>query len=816
MGRTLTVPGRSVLPQSAGPAFNSTSAPLEAFGGSSRGLLQAGQQLGQIGDEMAAEALRIQQDENERASKNLDIMYGEAIRKIQFGDGQNKGYFSEMGEDALTNFGAASEALDKELQTIMESTDNKRAVELFRRAADTRKLAALNSMSRHREQQQKVAAIATSEARVNSAVQDAAANWRDTKAIGLARATIMSEVMDQAEAQGWTPEIARDKLSTALSSMHEAAVMNAFRTDPIEAQLYYTTHLDDINGTTRTKIETLLEDGVMRTRSQELADDYVANYETEAEAIAAAKKDLQGKIEDETLDRISQFFSMKDRELGREIAAINAANAREDRALRIEKRQAEAAAPELAANIVDLHETETAAIAAAREQYDGVTYDAVEAQIKSLFGAESRDTARANQIEAQRRAAIIFQQQQDDRALVEATRVAKEQAPKLAKELLDVFDGSETEALDAARDVYTGVTYDAIEDQIKTQAAAAEREETKTDKKTVAQAALFAAGIMEQDLTETQALEKISELFSGPMYDAVSAKVRERFAAQRRDRVQALNDARSSAFKAIYSGTSPDVWAKANPEVYSLLSEEKGAVADLQSAWRGFVEGRIYATATDGKTLPDLRALEPEELAKIDLETVKHKLTKAEYEEAVRRKDAAENKIQREKYNRQAYTDIRQAISAFAPKKIVNRREVDVLSAQTLADIESRLGMYVEEFYTDQKKYPTTAQIRQEAQRLLLPITYDPGGLAGFFGVGDIEFSDGKTAATVKEITPEQKAGARVPYDKIPEVILDQAAERARKNNIVPDEDWYEQFVGATVMKDLPRMRRLLGQREGE
>lgn len=382
MGRTLTVPGRSVLPQSAGPAFNSTSAPLEAFGGSFRGLLQAGQQLGKIGDEMAAEALRIQQDENERVSKNLDIMYGEAIRKIQFGDGQSKGYFSEMGENAITNFGAASEALDKELQTIMGSTDNKRAVELFRRAADTRKLAALNSMSRHREQQQKIAAIATSEARVNSAVQDAAANWRDTKAVGLARATIMSEVMDQAEAQGWTPEIARDKLSTALSSMHEAAVMNAFRTDPIEAQLYYTTHLDDINGTTRTKIETLLEDGVMRTRAQEIADDVFAKFPNdEAAGAKYIREKYSGKLEQGALDTLAQIFSTNDRQRNRTTAE--------------QKQQGKAQAVLIASGIMTLDLSESEALKYLEERVSGPMYNEVQSELRQRYAALERDQRKA-------------------------------------------------------------------------------------------------------------------------------------------------------------------------------------------------------------------------------------------------------------------------------------------------------------------------------------------------------------------------------------------------------------------------------------
>lgn len=306
-----------VTPAGSAPVYQSLAgASIGAFGGNSAGLIQAGKDLGRVSDQVTEAVLRERIEDNERQAKNLDIEHSKSLRVILLGDGtaENTGYRSAQGENAVTGYVDTTKAIDKARVDLLSRASNDRVKEMFGLSSAARSEDALGQIDAHREQQRKVAANTTAAARIQEASDDAAANPNDPRILMRSAAVIRAETNDAAERNGWSPSARESARQAEETKMYRAAIFAVLPSDSAAAQKIYDTHKVSIDGTARGEIERALEVGVVRQQSQDQTARIQSLHPGSLEAqIEAAKKILDPKVQDETIQRLDRDYARAER-----------------------------------------------------------------------------------------------------------------------------------------------------------------------------------------------------------------------------------------------------------------------------------------------------------------------------------------------------------------------------------------------------------------------------------------------------------------------------------------------------------------------
>jgi hypothetical protein len=385
------VTGPSVLPEPSRPVFQSSAGAsgFESVGGGAR---RAAADLERFSSSIADSAIRSQIEDNERHAKDLDISFAERVRLLTHGDGsaQNPGYYSSRGQAALDGNNNVKKAIVEARRELMKSAKNPQVVEMFDLASRMRLNREVETIDRFTNEQRRVADDTTSQARVNSAANDAAAAWNDAKVLGQSRAIIRAEVVDMAERNGWAPEIARMELRKAETEMFKLVITAAEAVDPVQAFSLFSAHEDSIEPATRTALRNLLKDGVLAQKSQEITDAIMAEAATKGwsqnQTLARVRAVLQGKEEDDVVQRVSQRFAERYQEM------TQARTARSEQR-QLAAAEAKDAAPHIALTLARMFPSETEALDAAAETYSGEVLHQVNQEIRLRFAAQTRTAA---------------------------------------------------------------------------------------------------------------------------------------------------------------------------------------------------------------------------------------------------------------------------------------------------------------------------------------------------------------------------------------------------------------------------------------
>ena len=202
----------AVAASSAGPAFQSDrGATSSAFGASvADAVVRLGQTASTTGDQFAEVALRIQTEDNERAAKDMDVKYAQALSAIGSGDGTeaNPGFYATRGQNSIDQYEKVKETQRKARQKITEGSTNAGVLSRFNASADSRDVSESTAMGRHVAAQREAANDATGQARLDVAISDASRKWTDDSAFNENLAIITGEVSSLVQRKGLSPEVA--------------------------------------------------------------------------------------------------------------------------------------------------------------------------------------------------------------------------------------------------------------------------------------------------------------------------------------------------------------------------------------------------------------------------------------------------------------------------------------------------------------------------------------------------------------------------------------------------------------------------------
>lgn len=214
---------RTVMPtmiaaqqQQAAPVSN------DAVGRAVQGLGQNLMNASESFERMAAE-------ENEAAVKAADAEFNNALRDIQFNP--EKGFYNQKGKAAVDAYGVMPKELTKLQQQFAMRLKSPAQQQLFNDVAQRRISGTLDSMARYTQSERKAYQDGTSLARVESALQDTGAFWNDDNRVRQNIALSRNEILDQAERNGWSPELTNVKLQDVQGKIYGAQIQGMLATE---------------------------------------------------------------------------------------------------------------------------------------------------------------------------------------------------------------------------------------------------------------------------------------------------------------------------------------------------------------------------------------------------------------------------------------------------------------------------------------------------------------------------------------------------------------------------------------------------------
>lgn len=748
------------------PVFQNGNTSAASFGA---GLAQANAQLGQSIASAASTGLDIitkeQIEDNEREAKRLDVLFSQRLREINYGDGKTSGFYGTRGTATLEALPDTEKAINDARREISQSVKNQAVRGLFDRSASVRQERELETMVRFTSDQRRVANDATSEARLGEAADDAAVAWNDPQVLARSITIAASEVDDMAERNGWSPEVAASKMQEAETHIYRTAIVAALQQDPDAAQTLYNRNKTQIDGRVRPEIEKLLETGVIRKQSQEAADQITALFPNDIDgARKAARGITKAKLRDEVLTRVNARHN-EQRQLLSEIRADEEfKRAAQDRAL-VERSQ------EMADTLYSNSGSAAAAIATAENLLAGKERDAV---VKRLTDMYERD----------RKLAATDRPAHANTTAMDIAKASK----------------SEEEALKAAADIEDPLLKADVEQQLRTMYADQRRAD---DARLTTEAQDLAAAILKSGLSEPAQLAKARDELDGKLEASVVAELNKQHAEVVTQRNRDKSQASASAFQFVWGGGSISAWQSQNPERFELLASDGSLLTSLQAAERNVAMGRLFASASDGATLNNLRALDTADLARVNLDEVRSQLTQSEFEKASNLVKAATARMDAIEADQTMYDRAEAVLKDFAPRSLrwgLAKASRDQVAQRQTAINE--MGVFIDSFTREGKK-PTVSEIRSEAQRLMLQIEADPSGLFNQFeGIG----------AQASQLTPAQLAVARVDEDDIPQAIMAEIVAEFKRVGVEPTSEQIEQFAGALATNNRARARAILGR----
>ncbi len=219
---TVPVVQRTVMPTMiAAQSQQAANVGGDVVGRAVQGLGQNFAAASQSFDRMAAE-------DNEAAVKSIDAEFNNTLRDIQFNP--EKGFYNQKGKAAVDAYGAMPQELTKLQQQFASRLQSPQQQQLFNDVAQRRISGALDSMARYSQSERRAYVDATTAARVESALQDTGAFWNDENRVRQNIALSRNEVLDQAERNGWSPELTNVKLQDVQGKIYGAQIQGMLAT----------------------------------------------------------------------------------------------------------------------------------------------------------------------------------------------------------------------------------------------------------------------------------------------------------------------------------------------------------------------------------------------------------------------------------------------------------------------------------------------------------------------------------------------------------------------------------------------------------
>lgn len=269
-----------------------SEAPMEGVG-------RALQEGGKLLDIRARE---MQEEEDAAVLTETFASASDQLRPVLHGD-----ILARQGKNAFSAYDDAAEVMKKigeEAEANLSTEHQKMA---FRQMWLKNRAGNLNTVARHVATQRQAYRKNVAAAAQNSALEDIAANYADPELV--AEHMQRSERMIRANYLGQAPEFIDAKIGQFRSKVHSVVIERMIEADPMAANAYYKEHKSEIDGLTQMEIEKDISGEVEKAQARNYVDKIMGLQMSERDALAKARKDLSGDVQDKAVQRIRARYN---------------------------------------------------------------------------------------------------------------------------------------------------------------------------------------------------------------------------------------------------------------------------------------------------------------------------------------------------------------------------------------------------------------------------------------------------------------------------------------------------------------------------
>lgn len=269
-------------------------------------------------------------------------------------------------------------------------------------------------------------------------------------------------------------------------------------------------------------------------------------------------------------------------------------------------------------------------------------------------------------------------------------------------------------------------------------------------------------------------------------------------------------------------------WMRQNPGKPRTLWEAKNTTeADIINADRNMsiafdayelrlAEGEDYVPVSDKETKDAFFTMPWHELAKLDEEYVTSVadlyLNRKDSDKLQTYYRSAVNRMEGVRKDSAVYDEMEGLIRAFTPYDRTSGKKKYNEDGAQFTQVVNDANAFIDSYKKD-GKVPSRDEMSREVQKLWMALTADPeNDLMTRIGVGGVEWEG--IVAQQRDLTPEQRAVARVPLEAIPSDRLAGYRKAAQKNGIAePEDSLLEELAAADALNDYERWNKLLGKK---
>lgn len=340
---------------------------------------------------------------------------------------------------------------------------------------------------------------------------------------------------------------------------------------------------------------------------------------------------------------------------------------------------------------------------------------------------------------------------------------------------------------------------------------AAEVKAMLEDQSVLAEAQAQSDAIIEQNLNEAESLAEARKIKDPATRAKTEELVKSRLSEKRVLEKNAFDDLRKQAFNEAFNGNFTQ-WQREHPEEYALLQTDPSTIKELRVAAQMAADGNEFSDISDRHTYYETRELSTEELAKIDLNALRTKLTKDEYDDLYSTQIAARAALQEQSLknsqNRDVYrTGVTVMKDLYQSQLAWGTQEQNTKQRKKQQLLVNGMNNFIHR-YTSQGLVPSYSDIYEEAKRLGSDLNNVLGDANAFYKwwSGD----DTVMGAEIAKLTPEQRSRVKVDLEGVFPDDIAEAKSVFAERGIEASESTLESYFGALAVGDQERIDRLL------
>lgn len=259
-----------------------------------------------------------------------------ATRVLETTNALHDMYRKHKTETQEARVGSAAYGVTGELEGWWETEPAKLAAglenevqqELYAEAVARQRSASLDEFSAFESNQRRAGAVSAAEATVVNGVDTAAAGYNNPSSIEAGRAEIENGLATLGLVHSWNDAQRADARKKAFSSLHQQVIENMMEEDPAAAGTYFANNKDEIAGSMHDELQRRITATTDIRVAQRASDDIWNRGLSETEALAAARKELDGPSREHALSLLRQQFNDQEAAVARaQTQQVQAANA---------------------------------------------------------------------------------------------------------------------------------------------------------------------------------------------------------------------------------------------------------------------------------------------------------------------------------------------------------------------------------------------------------------------------------------------------------------------------------------------------------